>query len=124
MRIYLRAVNLPMDRETRRRVEGRLQAGLGRLADRIQRIGVRIVDQNGPRGGEDIACLVEVHLRSAGRLFVEATDSELLSAVNRAADKAAAAVVRTLERRRESRRRTRSAWIVDARAPRADPLFG
>jgi putative sigma-54 modulation protein len=106
MRIHVRAVHLSIDRETRTRVERRLAASLGRLAHRIQRVGVRIVDENGPRGGSDMACLVEVRLRRAGSIFVEATDLSLDEAVKEAADKAATAVARTLERGRDARRKS------------------
>ena len=106
MRIHVRAVHLAIDRETRARVERRLAASLGRLAHRIQRVGVRIVDENGPRGGADMACLVEVRLRRAGSVFVEATDLSLDEAVKEAADKAATAVARILERGRDSHRRS------------------
>ncbi len=105
MKIQVRAVNVSIDRETRSGVERRVQAGLGRLAHLIRRVGVRIVDQNGPRGGEDIACLVEVHLRPTGSLFIEETDIDLVTAVNGAAGKAALAVARAVEKRREMRRK-------------------
>ncbi|HUI73128.1 MAG TPA: HPF/RaiA family ribosome-associated protein [Spirochaetia bacterium] len=117
MRIHVRAVNLALDGETRARVERRLQASLGRLAHRILRVGVRIVDENGPRGGADMACLVEVRLRRAERVFVEATDLSLDEAVKEASEKVATAVVRALERSRESRRRS------PADHHPADPLY-
>ncbi len=124
MTIQVRAANLPMDGEARERVERRLQAVLGRLAARIPRVTVSIVDQNGPRGGVDIACLVEVRLRSRGRLFVEAVDQDLQGAVNRAAEKAAVAVVRALERRRDLRRKGAHRWWAGAQRPSANPQFG
>ncbi len=117
MRISVRAANLSLDAQTRARVERRIQTSLGRLAHRILRVGVRIVDVNGPRGGADIACLIEIRLRGAGRVFIEATDISLDEAVNDAADKAAGAVVRALERSRESRRKSPTSHHS------TDPLF-
>jgi putative sigma-54 modulation protein len=117
MRIHVRAVNLSIDGETRARVERRLETGLSRLAHRILRVGVRIVDENGPRGGADIACLVEVRLRGAGRVFIEATDIGLDEAVSKAADRATVAVIRTLERSRDLRRKG------PASRQSTDPLF-
>ncbi len=104
MEILVRAVNVRHDDNLHAEVESRLQASLGRLAHRIQRVTVRFVDQNGPRGGKDIACLVDVHLRPRGRLFVQETDLDLLSAVNRAGAAAATAMSRRIERSRDRRR--------------------
>ena len=101
MRIHVRAVNLELDRKMRAEVQSRLQASLGRLAHRILRVAVRIVDQNGPRGGEDIACFVEIRLRPRGRLFIEETGISLLGAVSRAADATSTAVARSVERSRD-----------------------
>jgi putative sigma-54 modulation protein len=113
MRIHVRAVNLALDRRAREEVASRLQAALGRLEHRILRVGVRLADQNGPRGGEDISCLVEVRLRPRGMLFIEETDRNIAGAVGRAAEAARTAITRTRERSRDLRRR----------APRG-PLFG
>jgi hypothetical protein len=63
------------------------------------------VDQNGPRGGEDISCLIEVRLRPRGMLFIEETDSDLAGAVGRAAEAARTAITRSRERSRDLRRR-------------------
>jgi hypothetical protein len=67
MRIHVRAVHLAIDRETRARVERRLAASLDRLAHRIQRVGVRIVDENGPRGDADKAATAVARILERGR---------------------------------------------------------
>lgn len=105
MRIDVRAVNFGMDDTAAGRIRHRLEASLDRLAHHVRRVRVRLVDQNGPRGGKDVACLVEVRLRAFGRLFVESNDFDALSAASRAADKAEAALTRRLSRRRTRRRR-------------------
>lgn len=114
MKILVRAINLELDRKMRAEVESRLRAGLGRLAHRILRVTVRIADQNGPRGGEDIACLVDVRLRPRGRLFIEETDLDPLGAVSRAGDAAATAVTRRFERSRDLHRRASLGRISEA----------
>ena len=113
MRIHVRAVNIDLGTKVRAEIENRVRSSLGRLAHRILRVAVRITDQNGPRGGRDISCLIEVRMRPRGRLFVEETDFDLAGAVNGASDAAAGSVVRTLEKARDLRRR-----------PSPDPAFG
>jgi len=114
MKIHVRAVNLELDRKMRAEVQSRLQASLSRLAHRILRVAVRIVDQNGPRGGVDIACLVDIRLRPRGRLFIEETDISLLGAVSVAADAASTAVARSVERSRDLHRRAPSGPVFGA----------
>jgi len=105
VKIVVRSVNLQLDARTRAEVERRIHAALGRLSPNILRVMVRVADKNGPRGGEDIACAIDLRLRPRGRIFVEETDIDLAGAVNRAADAAAETVVRATERSRDLRRR-------------------
>jgi putative sigma-54 modulation protein len=105
MKIQVKTVNLDLDARTRADVQRMMQAHLGRLAHRVLRVNVRLADQNGPRGGKDISCLVEARLRPRGRLFIEEIDSDLMGAVSRSAEAAATTVSRTLERSRDLRRR-------------------
>jgi hypothetical protein len=125
MKTIVRAGNLAVDRQTRERIEARFTDGLHRVAHRVLRVEIRLQDLNGPRGGEDIACLAEVRLRSAGKLFVEARDADLARAVSRAAEKAAMAAARMLERHRELRRRGPSvrAGLAANRGKLAGPLL-
>ena len=112
MRINVKAVSLQLDAATRTEIERRMHASLGRIAHRILRVAVRVTDRNGPRGGEDIACAVELRLRPRGRIYVEETDIDLAGAVSRATDTAVATVVRVTEKTRDQQRR-----------PTTDPAF-
>jgi putative sigma-54 modulation protein len=114
MRIRVRAVNIELDARTRAEIEQLLQVSLGRLERHILRVDVRVADQNGPRGGRDLSCLVEMRLRPRGLLFVEETDVDLRGAVGRAGDAAATTVSRSVERRRDLRRRPSSRPALDA----------
>jgi ribosome-associated translation inhibitor RaiA len=104
MKVHARSVNLRLDTRTRAEVEQRVHAVIGRLARHVRRVEVRVTDRNGPRGGKDIACALEVRLRPRGKIFVEETDFDLATSVNRAAETAATTVVRTLEKARDTRR--------------------
>lgn len=70
---------------------------LGRLADRIRRVEVRLEDVNGPRGGVDKRCRVEV-AGPFGSRIVEVHDSDFRAAVDRAMETARRTVVRNLQR--------------------------
>jgi ribosome-associated translation inhibitor RaiA len=105
MKILVRTVNIELDRKARAEVESRLREGLDPMAHRITRVKMRVVDHNGPRGGADISCYVDVRLRPRGRLFILETDDDPLGAVNKAGDAAVRAVSRWLERSRDAIRR-------------------
>jgi putative sigma-54 modulation protein len=67
----------------------------------ITRIIVRLSDINGPRGGDDKRCLIEVRLKAASAVVIEDTEADLYVAIDRAAERAGRTLVRRLARQRE-----------------------
>ena len=104
MRLDIRTRNLDLTLDERTQLlahaERRLRFGLSRFADRLARVTARLEDVNGPRGGVDKRVTVTVLLHPRGEVRVEETDAALEVAVDRAADRAGAAVARELARQR------------------------
>jgi ribosome-associated translation inhibitor RaiA len=98
--IELRSWNVPLSDALREHTERRLDFALRRFAHRIERVTVRLVDINGPKGGLDKRCRIVVELSPARSLVVEATDSDAYSAVSQAAARADETVARAVTRRR------------------------
>lgn len=73
----------------------RLAYSLNHGNEHITRLTVRLSDINGPRGGADKRCLIEVRLKSAPEVVIEDTEADLYTAIDRATERAG----RTLERR-------------------------
>jgi len=92
-----------VDRATRERVVRRLQFALGRVAGRVGRVTVRLVDVNGPRGGEDKRCLVTAEVPGQPLAVVCAAGSDLDGVIDRAVDRAGQAIFRRLARTRSAR---------------------
>ncbi len=67
----------------------------------ITRIIVRLSDINGPRGGDDKRCLIEVRLKAASAVVIEDTEGDLYVAIDRAAERAGRTLARRLARQRE-----------------------
>ena len=82
-------------------VERRLRFALGRFAHWVRGVMVRFVDVNGPRGGVDTRCRVEVRGGHRRAIVVETTDTSVLAAVDDAADRVARSVARAVERGRD-----------------------
>lgn len=102
MNLEIRGLNLQVTESLREHCERRLHFALGRFADRIRRVVVRVEDVNGHRGGVDQGCRLEVVLERGAPVHVESTARSLWAAVDDAAHRAAQAVTRELERERQS----------------------
>ncbi len=102
MKIVIRSRGFEVTQAMRANLERGLRFALGRFAARVVVVNVRLSDLNGPRGGVDKRCQIEVVLRGARDVRVEDVDGDLYVAVARVAERLGRAVARELERRRES----------------------
>jgi putative sigma-54 modulation protein len=80
------------------RARTRLEFALGRFTGRVRSLSVRLTDLNGPRGGHDKRCQLDLRLVRPRRVIViEDVDADFDVAVSRAADRAARAVARAVD---------------------------
>lgn len=103
MQLQIRAVNCEMDADLRDYIERRLRFALGRFADRIGRVTARLSDVNGPRGGIDKRCQVDVSLIPRGKVLIEDADHDPFTLAARAARRIGRTVGRTIGRHRRIR---------------------
>lgn len=68
--------------------------------DVVSRIVVHLSDVNGPRGGVDKRCGVELRLKGAQSLVVEDVQADLYVAIDRAFERIGRSLHRRMERRR------------------------
>lgn len=87
-------------------IEDRLTAILRGHHARIERVAVRFEDLNGPKGGDDTACRIQVTIAGQQPLVVEARAEGEQHAFRLAVPKLTAALHRQIERRREKPRAT------------------
>jgi ribosomal subunit interface protein len=100
MQIEIQARNFTLTHAMRMHIERRLGFALGTCYRHVKRILVRLSDINGPRGGNDKRCQLEVILPGQA-VVVEDTEADLYFAINRAASRASRTVKRQLRRRRD-----------------------
>lgn len=81
----------------------RLGFVLTRHSDRIQRVAIRVGDENGPRGGVDKFCRIQVHLLDAPVAVIKDVGAELYTVIDRAADRVGRVVVKHLDRTHPAR---------------------
>lgn len=100
MQIDIQARGFVLTEGLRAHVEHRLRFALTRFQDRVARIAVRLTDVNGPRGGVDKRCHLQVRLSGLPGIVIQDTEADLYVAVDRATDRAARTLGRYLERAR------------------------
>lgn len=117
MKIDIRAHGFTLTDGTRQHIGWRLAGMLAHAGNAVSRVVVRLSDINGPRGGVDKRCGVELRLKGAQPLVVEDVQSDLHVAIDRACERIGRSLHRRLMRRRGYPAATvgRSLAVQDAR---------
>ncbi|WP_211444305.1 HPF/RaiA family ribosome-associated protein [Collimonas humicola] len=89
-----------LSRRLREYVSNRLSLALDRKHYNIQAMKVRISDQNGPRGGIDKQCQIQLTLNGLPTVVITEKGSDIAAMVDQAAHRAAQATARLLARTR------------------------
>jgi putative sigma-54 modulation protein len=110
MRIEIQARKVSLPSRLRRQIEHRIRAALTRFDERIMRVSLWLSDVNGPKGGSDKNCQVQIVMPGKPDVVIDETRDNLYSAINRALERAGQTVVRRLDRKR--RRVKRAPQIV------------
>jgi ribosome-associated translation inhibitor RaiA len=103
MQIDIQTRGFTLTRGLREHAERRLRFAFSPARPEVLRIAVRLSDQNGPRGGEDKRCRIQVTFAGVPGVVIEDTEADLYVAIDRAADRAGRTVARRIARRREHR---------------------
>lgn len=88
------------DDELREFAERRLCFALGRFGPRVRGVSIRIVDLNGPKGGDDKSCRVVVEVTRLADVVIEERGESIQSVLSRAVERAGRAVGRSIEKER------------------------
>lgn len=87
-----------LDEVARTSIEDRLRLTLMPFGTRISRALIRLEDENGPRGGPGLRCMIEIVFDRGDRVRIEQRASEVLEAVRRVMPRVARAVRHQVER--------------------------
>ena len=94
--------------------ERRVRAALRRLSWLAPRARVHMSDVNGPRGGIDKRCQIELVTDSTGPVVITSMARDWLSALHSALARAAQALLHTWQRARKTRRAPRPVLALDS----------
>lgn len=117
MRIDIKGAGFPLTAALMDHTERRLRFALTRSSERIVRVAVLVGDANGPRGGEDKFCRIQIHLKHAPPVLIEDIGAELYSVIDRAAERAGRNVAKRADRMKENVRQRR---LKPLRSPPGD----
>jgi|SRR5210317_1740065 putative sigma-54 modulation protein len=104
MQIAIQAHGLSLTDALEKHVQDRLRFTFSRVAGRVRRVLVTLSDINGPRGGIDKRCLIEVRLDGLPSIVIQDIQEDLYIAIDRAAGRASRSVMRRLALKTSKRR--------------------
>jgi ribosomal subunit interface protein len=104
MQIDIQAYDFTLTDAIRYHARRRLRFALSRHDRHVRRVVVRLSDTNGPRGGVDKRCRLQLLLLGLPDVVIEDTETDLYLAIDRAADRAGRTLNRRLDRQRDRRR--------------------
>ncbi len=81
-------------------IKQQLGTALGRFSDQIQNVAVTLKDLNGPKGGIDQYCKLQVMMPPLAPVIIEDTETNLRAAVSQATHRAATTVNRRISKGR------------------------
>jgi putative sigma-54 modulation protein len=84
----------------------RMQFALHRNDKHIVSVRVRLADINGPRGGVDKRCQIDLSLAGQNDIVIEDTETSLYVAIDRASERCSRTLNRRIERLREFSHKT------------------
>jgi ribosome-associated translation inhibitor RaiA len=76
----------------------RLRVALSYCSGHVKRVVVRLSDINGPRGGTDKCCHIQVALAGIPDVVIVDTEANMYAAIDRACNRAKRTVVRKVDR--------------------------
>ncbi|KFB69908.1 HPF/RaiA family ribosome-associated protein [Candidatus Accumulibacter vicinus] len=119
MQIFIQARGFDLSAGLREHVERRIHFALDWANQHVRKVSIRLSDLNGPRGGEDKCCSIQVAVLGAADVLIEDIEPDLYVAIDRATDRAGRTLARQVARQREYRHdsprdgRAKNAAIVE-----------
>jgi putative sigma-54 modulation protein len=115
MHIDIQARGFELTNGLREHTMRRLSFATDWARDEVRRVTVRLSDINGPRGGEDKRCLIQIPLAGKTDIVIDELDSDLYVAIDKAIGRIERVLTKQIERAREHHHATLK------KTPAADP---
>lgn len=103
MQLIIHSTNISLSQQVRRRLASQLDGAFSRTGNLIQRVTLTVKDINGPKGGRDKQCKLELSLAGLPAILVEATQDSLLKSFNHVVRRARNILVRKMKKSQQFR---------------------
>ena len=124
MRIEIHTGNFELTESLREQIERRIQFTLSWSQHCLQKVTLRLDDINGPKGGADKSCRIQIPVTGGKPVVIEEVQSNLYIAIDRAIERAGRALSRRLARKREhDHTRVVLALNEDARESKSENFY-
>ena len=104
MRIDIHSSKFALTEGLRNHIERRVQFALSWAHHKLPLIHLRLDDVNGPKGGVDKVCRIQIPVAGGKPVVIEETQTDMVTAIDRAIERAARTISRRIERSRTHRR--------------------
>lgn len=101
MRIEIHTGKFSLTHQLREHIERRILFALSWAHHNLDKVTLRIDDINGPKGGVDKSCRIQIPIAGGKPVVIEEVQSDLHIAIDRAIERAGRALSRQLARKRE-----------------------
>jgi len=105
MNLRVKSRGFKVTKALHNRVKSKLHRIFSRYGDRIRGAEVTLQDINGPKGGEDMTCLVTIKLNKSKPIVVKEQAADLYDAINTCAQRATLKMERHIKRAQRAARR-------------------
>ena len=105
MKLRVKSRGFKVTKALYNRVNAKLSRVFTRYGDRIRGAEVMLQDVNGPKGGEDMSCLVTIKLSRSKPIVVREQAADLYDAINKCAQRATHQMERHVKRTQLAMRR-------------------
>lgn len=122
MNINIQARGFDLTEGIREHTRKRLQFALGWANHEVRSITVYLSDVNGPRGGNDKRCRIQIPIAGSRDVVIEDAEDDLYVAINRAAERTERTMARRLERLRGHRHEKISSPVPHAGDEPSNPF--
>lgn len=119
MRVEIHVSKFTLTDSLRNYIEKRVGFAFSKVQNQLRKVSVRLSDINGPRGGADKSCRIQIPLTGMQDLVIENVERDLYLAIDRAIERASHSCKKRLSRLRNySRERFLASDIsADNRTP-------
>lgn len=100
MNIDIQANGLTLTSGLRQHIRQRFLSAFHSSQQHLRKISVRLIDVNGPRGGQDKRCRVHIGIIGGQDVVIENTDTHLHTAIEGATNRAQNSLFRRIDKRR------------------------